>query len=624
MPAGRGDRVILALCAVVALVALAARVHDATAYPAMRDWDAGGHAVNVVTYHEGHVPSLRSWAGSHPPLYYLTGAALWALLPDAVPLHVALRLVSSLAWLVAIALVWRALRRLGLGVDAAVAATLLLGVPGFVIASAMMTNDALAVGFMTAALVRLLAAHRAGPARVGEVATTAAVAALAAMVKATGVAVVGLTLAFYAWQSRRALAVALRNVAVAGLVAAAILAPHYGRLVLARATAPVASGAAAASPYALPGYDFLAGFSESPEKGAISLVVLEVMRSASTSYARLLHEAIWDDPTAVFLPRTPSVPGRILWVGGFGVELLVVVGIVGLVRRPVLVRRAGPIVVFGLGYLAAVAVPCAVAPYMMLTKTNFLLPLALPLGLVLAVGLEGVPAAARTAVRVGAVAFAALGVAATWYGWWEPGAAASPPARMSSEPAVAAVERYVGCRARDPIRAVAALTPEFQLAHGLRLVRILRIPFPDETEPTTPAARALVLARARQAWLDLYDLIPWLQPIAAALQITVLEVAERDDGADVRVRVEARGTEPPRAAADLRPWPFPPFEQRFGLVRTGDEWRIATITQAGVSVANTVPAFVANPTLAGLDDLRALGWRPAWEIGVASALRRAF
>jgi hypothetical protein len=176
-------------------------------------------------------------------------------------------------------------------------------------------------------------------------------------------------------------------------------------------------------------------------------------------------------------------------------------------------------------------------------------------------------------------------------------------------------------RARDPIRAVARLTPAFHDHHDLRLVRILRVPFPDGRVPAT--ADALELARARHAWLDLYNLVRWLQPVAAASRVTVLDVDARADAATVRLRIEALGDAPPPGAAEVRPWPFPELEQRVELVRAAGEWRIARITQTGVSVANAVAAFAANPTLAGLEDLRALGWRPDWDAPVARALRAA-
>ncbi len=627
---GRAERVLLAVSVAVAVFAVVARVHNATAYPAMRDWDAGGHALNVVALREGHLPLLRSWAGSHPPLYYAVGAALWTLLPEGVPVHVVLRLLSSGAWLVTIALVWRSLRRLGFRVDAAIVAVLLLGVPGIVIASGMMGNDAFCVLLMTATLVRLLEASPADVASARHVAGTALLAGLAALTKAPGLAVVGVTAAYYAWESRRSLARAVRNAAIVGLVAGIVIVPHYGRLSLTRA----ASSDHAATPkssYHVPPYDFLAGFSASPEKEAISLVVLAVLSATEPhpQRAALLQKGLWGDPTSVFLPPSRSGSLDLLSSAGLLVDGLVLLGMVRLLWRRDIAARARVVVGFGLVYLGAIIVPCIVAPYLILTKTNFLLPLVLPVSLVLSLALEGLRGHVKTALRGALLAIASAGVALTWYGWWEPaasvaterGSVTSPePYDGAGESPDRAVARYFDYRARDPIRALPVLTPEFQLAHGLRLVAILRVPFPEQPV-ASEEERALELARARQAWLDLYNLIPWLQPIAAALQVTVLDVDRQQDSAEVRVRIGGTGATPPREAAEVEPWPFPEFEQRFRLVRTGADWRITGVTQSGVALASAVPAFVANPTLAGLDHLRALGWRPNWEAGVSAATR---
>jgi hypothetical protein len=610
------DRVLVAVGAGVVLFAVVARVHNVVAYPAIYDWDASAHAVNVVDVREGRLPNTRSWAGSHPPLYYAVGAALWAVLPESVPVHVALRSVSAGAWVASVGIVWRSLRRLGFRLDAILVAALLLGVPGITIASCMMTNDALCVLFMTATLVRLLEAPPgAPPAR--HAAVTGLLAGLAAISKATGLAVVGMAVATYAWRSRRSASAAVRNVLAIGLVAAAIAAPHYTRLVVSSAGSPPVADAPRTRYHVFP-YNLLAGFSGSAEKEAISLLVLTVLSAQESPPAALalLHEALWGDPTAVFLPRDAERPVVLAWTGGLLMAALVVGGAVRLRWRRDVARRAAPVLAFSLAYMVALVPPWVVAPSLMLTKTNFLLPLALPLGVVLAVGAEGVGGQVRAALRAAILVVAAGGVAVTWYGWWDPARprAAAVGARLESHvPAVAAVERYFAYRARDPIRAVPLLAAELHLAHELRLARILRVPFTPERGLGAEDARSLELARARQAWLELYNLIRWIQPIAAAMQADVVEVDQQRDLADVHVRVGALGPTAPEEASGLGPWPFPEFGQHFRLRRLGAEWQIAGITQIGVSAANAVPAFVAHSTLAGLGGLRALGWRPSWE-----------
>src|SRR3954451_2980720 len=150
------DRLVVMLSAAVIAFAVVARMHDIAAYPPLYDFDASGHAVNTADMYDFHLPNVRSWCGSHPPLYYAIGATLWHVLPTTIPVHVILRAISVVAWFAAVALVARSLCRLGLGTDGVVAATLLLGIPGFVIASCMMTNDALCALFVTAVLSRLI------------------------------------------------------------------------------------------------------------------------------------------------------------------------------------------------------------------------------------------------------------------------------------------------------------------------------------------------------------------------------------------------------------------------------------------------------------------------------------
>src|SRR5262249_21011710 len=60
-------------------------------------------------------------------------------------------------------------------------------------------------------------------------------------------------------------------------------------------------------------------------------------------------------------------------------------------------------------------------------------------------------------------------------------------------------------------------------------------------------------------------------------------------------------------------WPFDQFDQDFTLRGAGDGWRITAIAQGGVLDENMGPAFVAYPTLVGLQRLRSLRWRPSWE-----------
>jgi hypothetical protein len=181
------------------------------------------------------------------------------------------------------------------------------------------------------------------------------------------------------------------------------------------------------------------------------------------------------------------------------------------------------------------------------------------------------------------------------------------------------VERYFTYRARDPVRALRLMTPAAQLAHGLRLMRILGLPpLPPEPGLSPEAERSLELARARVAWLELYNLIKWMQPIASALDVSTLAAS---DG-EVQVLVAASGDARPQGA-NIGAWPFPSFAQRFTLAHAGDAWQITAIEQASVTNENAVQAFVAVPTMAGFERVHSLGWRPPWERAISALLRES-
>lgn len=605
------DRAILAASAVIALAAICVRVYDAGALPAFSDWDGAGHAVNLVDMLEGRWPNPRSWSGSHPPLHYGISAALWTLLPDVVPIHVLMRLVTVSAWAGTVALVWRVLRRLIGRVDAAVVAVVLLGVPGFVIATSMMTNDALCTLLVTAALARLTGVRRDTIPSPTHGAVTGALAGLAALTKAQGLAAVAAAGAWYAWRGRRNPRAALRTVAAFGVVSAAVAGAHYGRLLLSL------SGST---------QSVIVGYAGSREKDAVATVVHEVWRQGTTrSIAWWFHTALWGDPTSVFLPREVDAHwlASFVWIGGLLVIPIGVAGLIGLLttRRDVL-RAAGAAFLFGAAYTASLLAYAVTYPYFILPKTSFMLPDALPGGIALGVGLTMIGGGARTLLRVLLIAVATGGLALTTYGWWEaapPDARPPAPAAATSGPANA-VERWFRDRATDPVRAVLHIAADAQRERGLTTVGILGLPpLPPEVGLSADEERALDLARARVAWLSLYDLIPWMQPIAGALDVEVLGADERGDAATVRVRVSAVGSGAP-VGGEIGLWPFPPFEQTFALERRDDTWTITGMTQTDVVPENAVQAFVAAPSQAGLEGLLAIGWEPPWQKAIASVL----
>ena len=156
------DRTLVAL-----LVALGA-AHagwNAWCVPPLTGYDAGGHAGYALTLLDEHrLPSpLEGWSTFHPPVYYLTAAAVWGALDPLGPRAVmaGLRLIGGAALLAAAAAVFVLARRAGATqAVATVAALLFFFLPAVQLSAAMIGNEALAAGLGALALPSLLALQR--------------------------------------------------------------------------------------------------------------------------------------------------------------------------------------------------------------------------------------------------------------------------------------------------------------------------------------------------------------------------------------------------------------------------------------------------------------------------------
>ncbi len=584
-----GGRAFLFASAAVALFSLVVRLHDAWAFPPLRDPDAAGHALNVAALFEGRLPDPRSWSGGHPPLFHAIGAALWRVLPEAVPVHVALRLVSVAAWLGAVAIVWRVLRRRVGDVDAAVTCALLLGVPGVVIATSAMSNDPLCALLVTATLARLVDAGAGGPPSARHAALTGLLAGLAALAKASGLAVVGLAGAGTLFASRRSPRAALRNVLAFGLVAAAVAGPHYARLLAELPGSP---------------FEVAIGYAGSEERRAVSEALALPPETFRPRVPVWMHAALWGDPFQEFLPETRA--GRWLFLAGLLVSGVALAGGLRAARRRELARGLWAPLLYA-GILAVSFLRMVLRyPHPMLLKAGYVLSGALPGALLVAWGVGAGGPRTRRVLRGALLAVAAAGSAATWYGWWEPSAAAPGEARARAAPGSAedAALLYFRLLARDPIRRLALEAPELHEARGIRLSWVFDEDFEPARDLPADARRSRELARARVAELELYKLAPWYGPTAEALRAQVTAADVSGDRAAVAVRVRAAAGAAPTGAPGT--WPFPPFEQQMALRRDrAGAWRIASIRQSGVSDANAGAAFVAHPTRAGLERVRA-------------------
>jgi hypothetical protein len=163
------------------------------------------------------------------------------------------------------------------------------------------------------------------------------------------------------------------------------------------------------------------------------------------------------------------------------------------------------------------------------------------------------------------------------------------------------VERYFRWIGRDPARTLELLSPEFHLAHGLRVAALEGFlwggwGFPAAGAASVPAApveetREMRVEGAQLAWL-MVQRARFLRRIAPTFQIELVEQAEDAANAFIVVRVRSKR--------------FAPFVQRFDLARPDpqDPWRITAIEQRAIDAANAPAAMAAYPSLANLQRIR--------------------
>lgn len=414
----------LAVAALLALAGGIARVHDAFAYPALRDFDGAGHALDTYALYRGELPDPRSWSGFHPPLAYAAGAAAWHLLPAALPVHVQLRLLSALWGALAVLVAWRTLRRAVPEPDAALVAALAWCAPVTAVATSMMGNEtlcALGVTCTLAWLVRGAAPER----RLRHAAVAGLLAGGAVLAKATGLlaAAAAALHELVALRARPARALAAASLC-AGL-ALALATPHFARLAAAGGSplAVVSGGgtspdARAAMERQPPGVRELRDYVAFPPAALLAPLYLDA--DLARSVPGLLYASTWADAHAQFL-----VPGRGgpvlraeagLAVAGLVPTALAVLGLALALRRrdP---AWTGPLALLAL-LVAAFARYVWVFPQYAAVKASYFLPALLPVAYALALGLTHWRGGVRTALRIYLAGLAAVSTAVFWYGWW--------------------------------------------------------------------------------------------------------------------------------------------------------------------------------------------------------------
>jgi 4-amino-4-deoxy-L-arabinose transferase-like glycosyltransferase len=412
--------------AAVAALAVAARVHNAFAFPPLADFDGPGHALNVFALYEGHLPSRHSWSGFHPPLSYAVGAALWRALPEAIPVHAALRLLSAAAGLGAVAVVWRTLLRFVPRADAAVVAALAACVPVVAVATSMLGNETTCTLFATAALARLCAIPAEPGRAVRHAGATALLAGLAALSKSTGLAVVLVIVATYLWQLRGQATAALRAGAVATGVCAVLLLPYYGLLVFETRSLRAVIGTGALSDEAgnemaaqPPGERHVADYLSFP--AAMLVAPVKDAPGMIRSVPGLLYASTWAEGHQQFLPA--QVPGVVAAAAlgallGLLPSVLMAAGLLGILRQPAaFAALAGPLV-YAAVIVTAFLVQTWVVPVYSAVKASYLLSALLPFSVLLALGVARAQGRVRSVLRAALLGIAVYDVGLTWYGWW--------------------------------------------------------------------------------------------------------------------------------------------------------------------------------------------------------------
>jgi 4-amino-4-deoxy-L-arabinose transferase-like glycosyltransferase len=420
-----GDRPWLVAAGAIAGLALVGRIHDAFTLPPLQDFDGAGHALNAVALHAGRLPDPTTWAGFHPPLYYALGAVVWALLPESVPVHVGLRLISVAAGIGMALVVWRTLRRRFAPADAAVASLVLFCAPVFVLSTSMLGNEALCAFLVTAALARTTAIGP--PERAARHASaTGAWLAAALLTKATALVALGPCALGYGVALRRTPRRAVLAASLVVVLPLAVAAPHFARLlrvsggdVLAAfsggAVSPAAQKEMRSQP---PGERHLADYVTIPS--ATFLAPVYAAPGMVRSVPGLLYASTWADAHERFLPAwNPRVLAAesLLAMAGLLPTGIALLGVIGVLRRP----RAHAWLVASLALAGALLVALLryswILPAYSSVKASYLLSAGLPAAALLAVGLGGRSAAWRGVLRGALLAFALLAIGVTWIGF---------------------------------------------------------------------------------------------------------------------------------------------------------------------------------------------------------------
>jgi 4-amino-4-deoxy-L-arabinose transferase-like glycosyltransferase len=408
----------------VLAASLALRLSNVFRLAPLRDYDGSGHALNIVALYDGNLPEPSSWSGFHPPLYHATAALAWHVVGDTLPSHVVFRLVSLIAGVAALVLVWVTLRRFVETPTAWVVTACVGASPVFSIATTMLGNETMCTLWVTALLA---ASTWERPENVGirSGLRSGILGGLAVLTKATGAVAVAANSLVLAFRLRSRPRVAAGAVLLAGVIPLLMLAPFYARLLKETNSSllGVVSGGAISREAGTemasqaPGDRRLSDYWSVPASTftAPSIDDPALQRTVTA----LLFTTIWADGQGQFLPADPhgAVP-RALVIFGLLPTALALAGLWRMARRPRDYAWAAAPMAFAAVLTLAFLRYTWVLPRFSAVKASYLLPALLPASIALALGIEALRGPARGAIRILLLAGALFTSSALWLGWW--------------------------------------------------------------------------------------------------------------------------------------------------------------------------------------------------------------
>ena len=375
--------------AIVAVLGVGMRLHNAFAYPVGKGFDAAANWEYIAALLERwQLPDPAAiWAASHPPLFYWIAGALGAVITDGSESALVpwIRLVGAALGLMAIAWGWQTVR--ALDVDPRrlfFVASIPLLLPVHIYTSAMLNEEIVAAAFVSFALLALLHSRRNETPAWSEVVLVGMLAGLAFLTKVSGILVIaaaGATYALDGWRRgalANGLARAITVVSIGSLVGGWFFAHNlavYGYIY------PYKLDVHAIMATMPPGERTLFDYVYFPLASVLAPVVLgpDLVRSVwGGTYATL-----WFDAHHHFLPRpTPALVqwGAALTALGMLPTAAFAIGVARGIRRAVLDARAPDLpLLLALGLtLAGYVVFTFRNPWFPTAKASYLLGLSFP------------------------------------------------------------------------------------------------------------------------------------------------------------------------------------------------------------------------------------------------------